>query len=162
MRTGFACFLVLGLLSAMCACKKPPQQSEDPLNRVVRTPTPAANNFLHQTFKVGSYERFEFEVPPRQINPKLHGSFSATMAGNTSAGASVDLLVMTPEEFEDFVQGKGKGGTASYSVQGTQGQTVDYALPPTLDEAQKYYLVFRNSARGTAKSVQADFTLAFE
>ena len=69
-------------------------------------------------------------------------------------------VFMTPDEFAEFTQGR--GGTASYSVTDSSGQTVSYALPSTLDLPQKYYVVFRNpGGKSSPKTVKAELTASF-
>jgi hypothetical protein len=158
MRIAPYCVALLCLLSFACT-KETQEKSPDELNRVVRTATPAPNNFVHKTFKLVGYTKYEFEVPAHLISPKLQGSFKAYAAGDPEQAASVDLLLMTPEQFNEFSHGASE--EVRYSVMGSSGQTVDYSLPSTIDQPQKYYLVFRNPAKGTRKTVEADFTASF-
>lgn len=161
---GLATFFLIAILLLSCACKKSPQQRERPpedLYRVDRgAATVAPKNLVHKTFQLPKYAKFEFEVPAHSISPKLQGTFKAFQSGNPDAAANIDVLLLTTEQFDDFIHGR--PGEAGYSLTGTSGQTVDYALPSTLEQPQKYYLVFRNPARqGTALSVAADFTASF-
>lgn len=159
---------VLGFAFVLtCACRKPAPKDEsnsiDPLNRVESAPKTASLTLVHSTFKVVRYTKFEFEVPAHSITPRLQGSFEVpptTNAGKTSDQDKIDFLVMTQDEFENFA--RGRSGTASYSVTAANAQTIDYALPSTLDSSQKYYAVFRKPAgKGHALSVTADLTVSF-
>jgi len=142
------------------ACKKTAAPTPaDPLYTVKQGATPAPVNFVHKTFKVNTSAKFEFDVPPHSVNPKLQGDFKAYASGNREQAASVDLLLLTPDQFVDFSRGTGE---PTYAVTGTSGQTVGYALAPTMDEGQKYYLVFRNAGKGSAATVEADFTVSFD
>jgi hypothetical protein len=68
---------------------------------------------------------------------------------------------MNAEQFADFSHGHG-GGTALYNVEATHAHEVEFVLPPSKDDPEKYYVVFVNSPGGApVKSVQADFTLSF-
>ena len=68
---------------------------------------------------------------------------------------------MNADQFGDYSRGHG-GGTALYTVESTHDHEVEFVLPPTQDQPQKYYVVFVNSPGGrAAKSVAADFSLSF-
>lgn len=154
-------FLSLGLTPA---CKHAPQpeasQATDVLSSVPATPPPAPLQLVHGSFKLATTTKFEFEVPAHCPTPKLEGSFAASDAGTPESPGNIDLLIMTPDEFDDFTHGH--GGTASYSVTGSSGQTVSYALPSTLDSPQKYFLVFRNPAgKNAPKTVKTEVTASF-
>ena len=154
-------------VTLVCACKRaaPREDSSyaDPLNRVETAPKTTSLNLVHNTFKVTRYTKFEFEVPAHSATPKLQGDFelsSAERVGDIGDQAEIDFLLMTQDEFEDFTQGR--TGAASYSVMGTPAQTVDYALPSTLEFPQKYYVVLRNpAAKAHPESVTADLTVLF-
>lgn len=161
------------LITLMClviaACNKTSttsvRQSPDALNRVEHAPPVPPINFVHKTFKLTDYADFEFEVPAHIAAPKLQGSFKSSLPGQSSDGfsdaANIDMLVMKPEDFEEFT--RHRGGAPSYSITGVHSQDVDYILPATLEQPQKYYLVFQNpSPKGPAKSVEADFTAIFK
>jgi hypothetical protein len=150
--------VLCAVLLVLAACQKAPEPKPEKLYTVDHAAAPAPVNFLHKTFKVPGYTRFEFELPAHSVNPKLQGTFKAFTSGNPDQPANVDLLLLTPEQFADFTNDQGE---ATYVVGGTSGQTIDYALPPTIDEGKKYYLVFRNPAKGSARSVEADFTATF-
>ncbi len=145
--------ILLASALALPGCSKQPAAPAAPerLYQVNHSATATPVNFVHKTFQVNSYAKFEFEVPPHTVSPKLEGNFSVS-------SASIDLLLLTPEQFADFTRGAGE---PTYSVLGSSGRSVDFALAPTTEEAQKYYLVFNNPARGSARSVQADFTASF-
>jgi len=161
--------LILSMCLAISACntksgQAPATQSPDALNRVEHAPPAPPNNFLHKNFKLTNYAKFEFEVPAHIAAPKLQGSFKSSLPGESddgfSAAANIDMLLLKPEEFEAFTHGR--GGAPSYSITGVHSQDVDYILPATMEEPQKYYLVFQNpSSKGPAKSVEADFTATF-
>lgn len=163
-RISFLALIASTLILCSCNKQQAPEQPQS-FNRVSRQATPASVKFLHRTFKVAGYTKFPFRVPAEQVNPKLQGSFRAfvkkTEEDATSEQPSpVDVMVMTPAEFDAFAHGR--GGEISYSIDASEGQSVDYALPPTLDTPADYYLVFHNSEQGaSSKMVQADFTLSF-
>jgi hypothetical protein len=146
-----------------CACKKQSPKEDttyvDPLNRVESAPKTASLSLVHSTFKVPRYTKFEFEVPAHSATPKLEGNFEVAAGGRTTEQDKIDFLVMTRDEFDDFA--RGRTGTASYSVTDAHAQTIDYALPSTLDSSQQYYVVFRNPAKVRTVSVTADLTVSF-
>ena len=131
----------------------------DGLSRAEKAPPPPPVKLVHGQFRVTTYKTFEFEVPAHAITPRLEGNFEASGSAENSA-ANIDLLVMTPDEFDQFSHGR--GGTASYSVTSSPAQTIDYVLPSPLDSSQKYYVVFRNPAgKQLPKLVKADLTVSF-
>lgn len=154
MKSGLGLVLILAV--SLGACNKAPEAKPEELYTVDRAAAPAPVNFLHKTCKVPSYARFEFDVPAHSLSPKLQGTFKGFASGNPDQPAGMDLLVFTPEQFTDFTKDQGE---ATYTI--SASQTVDYALPPTIEQRQKYYLVFRNPAKGSARSVEADFTALF-
>ena len=160
--------LIAVMFLCVSACNKTAgtsgRQSPDALNRVEHAAPVPPNNFLHKTFKLTNYAKFEFEVPPHITAPRLQGNFKSSLPGGSTNGfsdaANVDMLLMKPEDFEEFTQGR--GGAPSYSIAGVHSQDVDYILPATFEQPQKYYLVFQNSSpKGPAKSVEANFTASF-
>jgi hypothetical protein len=164
-------FLVIGLLACLGACSKSQPISEEPaqgasVDHIVVSKPQASNNLLHKTFAVKTYEAFGFTVPAHMVKPVLHGSFESFAKNKTgdllsSASADVDLLILNDQEFDDF--SRGKQGSATYAVDPSHSQTVTYAVPATVGEAQNYHLVFRNSPGGArSKLVKADFTVRFE
>ena len=157
---------VLALILVLGGCSKPPaKQTLNPLDRVDATRAKPVN-FLHKTFSVKKYAQFEFQVPIHSVIPRLHGTFKSFVQrpGEDSLSddsADVDFLLMNPEQFAEFSHGHGDG-TAMYTVDPTHDHEVEFLLPPTQEEPEKYYVVFRNSPGGAAlKYVEADFSLTF-
>ena len=69
-------------------------------------------------------------------------------------------MLLNPQEFEDLLHHR--DGTATFSATGPDRE-VDWTLTPTILEAQRYYLVFRNSSgKSTAELVDVDFTISFQ
>ena len=106
-----------------------------------------------------------FIVPPRTIHPELQGSFQSIVAGNgavpTSHRANIQIRLLNQQEFDHFAHGREE--TATFTNDPSDGGRVDRALVSSLFEAQKYYLIFRNSPQASStKIVDADFTLCFE
>jgi hypothetical protein len=167
MKTTLVGMLLVVLLGLGSGCNKPVRQESsqpevDPLNRVESAPKTASISLVHNTLKVADYTQFEFEVPAHSATPKLEGDFETLPKEETEGAnkATVDFLVLTPEEFVGFKTGH--GGTASYSITNAHAQAINYALPSTLDSSQKYYVVFRNRAgKSHPISVEADLTASF-
>jgi hypothetical protein len=161
-KTAVAISLSLMLASTL-ACKKAAMPEAQPTNvfdHVSKAPSAPPVNLVHGAFKVATFTKFEFEVPAHSISPRLEGSFESALATQSAASANIDLLIMTPDEFEDFTHGH--SGTSRYSVMGSPGQTVAYQLPSTLDSPQKYFVVFRNPAdKASPRAVKADLTASF-
>ena len=79
---------------------------------------------------------------------------------SSDESADVDFLILTRDQYDDFVHGR--AGAALFSLDTSHDQDVNVTLPGYQDQPQKYYLVFRNSPGGEAKKlVQADFTVDF-
>ena len=134
-------------------------------DRVNSHAPPAPKRFLHKTFSVKDYQAFSFEVPPHVVRSKLHGVFQSSVKNPgaepvSDESTAVELLLMTPEQFDDFTHRR--SATSTYAVEPSFSQDVDIDLAPTRAEPLKYYLVFRNSPGGPTRSVAADFTLTFQ
>jgi len=133
---------------------------------MVKSATPPAQHLLHKTFSVQKYESFEMQVPPHCLRPRLHGDFRSFRYGEqgnraSDDAASIDVLVFDEQQFKDFVQGP--GGDSTRSVQAAYERQIDWALPSSFDNPQKYYLVFNNATgKPKTKMVEADLTLSFD
>jgi hypothetical protein len=130
------------------------------------SPVGTSNAILHQTFAVAGIVNLPFEVPAHASNPQLRGTYRSFLKGNLKhageqageAGADVEFLVLNERQYGEFLNGR--QGEAVFSVEDAHDQEVNAGLPPTFDEAAKYYLVFRNNSH--AKTVvQADFRIDF-
>jgi hypothetical protein len=118
---------------------------------------------VHQRFAVQTFRGFLFIVPPRTIHPELHGRFRSMVAGTLPTGhrANIQLLLLNQQEFDNFSHGREE--TATFTNDPSDGGRVDWSLASPMFEAQKYYLIFRNSPEASSpKIVDADFTLSFE
>jgi hypothetical protein len=133
------------------------------------SPVGTSNAILHQTFAVAGIVNLPFEVPAHASNPQLRGTYRSFLKQRgvkqagvqaSDAGADVEFLVLTERQYADFLNGR--QGEAVFSVEDAHDQEVNAGLPPTFDEAAKYYLVFRNNSHDAAKRVvQADFRIDF-
>jgi hypothetical protein len=119
------------MLGSTLACKKAAMPEAQPTNvfdHVSKAPSTPPVNLVHGAFTVATFTKFEFEVPAHSISPRLEGSFESALATQSAASSNIDLLIMTPDEFEDFTHGH--SGTSRYSAMGSAGQTVAYQCPP--------------------------------
>jgi hypothetical protein len=166
----FALFVAFVALAAVlvtsCEKKKPPAEEEVvlPMDRVTASPASSSQSVLHKSFPVTSSAVFPFEIPAHIVMPHLHGNYKsfvkqlAVQADDDSA--NVDFLILSEAQYADFIHGH--AGEALFSADASHDQEVNFSLPASQDQPQKYYLVFRNSPGGsTKKIVQADFTVDF-
>jgi len=157
-------FLFAALILAATACQKekPPAETVLPSDRVAPSPVGTNQTILHQTFTVKSSTTFPFEIPPHAVRPHLHGifeSFVREVHGASDESANVDFLIVNADQYADLVGNR--PSEALFSVEASHNQAVNVDLPASLDQPVKYYLVFRNAARGPGKVVEADFHVDF-
>ena len=147
-----------------CQKKKPPvEETVLPMDRVTASPS-GSKTILHKTFSVTTSASFPFEIPAHAATPHLHGNYKSFVKQiSADAGddaANVDFLILKEDQYVDFAHGH--AGEALFSADMSHDQDVDFSLPASQDQPQKYYLVFRNSPGGAAKKiVQAEFTVDF-
>ena len=154
----------MAFFSASCQSKKAPsEEAVLPMDRVAPSPS-GSQTILHKTFSVTTSASFPFEIPAHAAVPHLHGNYKSfvkqisTDASDDSA--NVDFLILKEDQYSDFVHGH--AGEALFSADASHDQEVNFSLPGSQDQPQKYYLVFRNSPGGSArKIVQADFAVDF-
>jgi len=123
---------------------------------------------LHQTFAVANIVNLPFEVPPHASSPQLRGNYRSFVkpAGGkpgeteSSDAANVEFRVLNEAQYADFLNGR--DSETIFSADDAHDQEVNTALPPTVNQSAKYYLVFRNSSpKAGKKVVQADFRIDF-
>ena len=69
-------------------------------------------------------------------------------------------LILNEEQQSDSAGNRSR--EALFSVEGAHNQAVNFDLPPSLNKAVKYYLVFRNPGGSKAgKVVEANFRVDF-
>ncbi len=166
------CFLSLLLVSALfffvasCQKKNPPAQEEivPATDHVSPSPAASSQTVLHKTFSIATSATFSFEIPAHAAIPRLHGNYKSFVkqlgTQPDDEGANVDFLVLTEEQYTDFTHGH--AGEPLFSAGASHDQDINVSLPPSQDQPQKYYLIFRNSRGGASKKlVQADFTVDF-
>jgi hypothetical protein len=153
----------------LSACNQPQpapvKPTVNPLDRVDSSRIKPIH-FLNKTFTVKKYAQFQVEVPPHTAIPRIHGNFRSFIPrvdddDLSDDSTDVSFLLMNPQQFGDYSRGH-SSGTALYTVEATHDHEVEFVLPPTQDQPQKYYVVFTNLPGGPAiKHVQADFSLTF-
>ena len=119
---------------------------------------------LHRTFRVPSTVQVTFVVPAHAATPRLRGSYeSFVKQGGTqesNADADIEFLVLNEQQFADFLNRR--AGEVTFWADDAHAQEVNTSLPPTVDQPEKYHLIFRNNSRGPErKFVQADFRMEF-
>jgi hypothetical protein len=137
-----------------------PSESDHVGGSVVGTSVP----ILATTFRVRGAVQVPFQLPAHASTPRLVGSYQSflKMAGaqNDDTGAEIGFLVLNDQQFGDFL--KGRGGEAAFSADDARQQEVNTGLPPTMNQAQEYHLIFLNNSKGKEKKfVQADFRIEF-
>jgi hypothetical protein len=119
---------------------------------------------LNRTFHVRSTVQLAFEVPAHAATPRLLGSYESFFrqaeSHDSDTEAEIEFLVLNEQQFADFL--KQQAGEAMFSAENAHAQEVNTGLPPTMDQPEKYHLIFRNNSRGPErKFVQADFRMEF-
>ena len=166
-----AALLMIVLLALVCSCSRkaiPPEEPEAArsVDRPVHLNSEESKNVVHGVFTVSKYAQFAFVVPPHQAYPRLHGDFRSFTKrrdpdSTSDKTADIGLMLMTEQEFNDFL--KGRPGSTTYQLDPAHDQTVDWRVPITYDQPQQYHLVFCNSDGGPkTKFVKADFGISFE
>jgi hypothetical protein len=141
---------------------QPVQRPVSASDRVGNSPVGTSSDILHQTFGVAKAVSLAFEVPAHASNPQLRGTYRSFVkqAGGISADTDIEFLVLNEQQYGDFAGGH--GSEAVFSADDAHSQEVNTSLPPTIDKAAKYYLIFRNNSRAAGKKlVQADFRVDF-
>ncbi len=84
---------------------------------------------------------------------------TGALHGASDDSANVDFLIVNADQYADLVSDR--PSEALFSVEASHNQAVNVDLPASLDQSVKYYLVFRNAAKGPGKVVEADFHVDF-
>src|SRR5262249_32057370 len=106
----------LALFFLACGACNRTQSTGDAPTPMVRSEIPPEQQIVHKTFSVQKYESFEVQIPPHCLRPRLHGDFRAFRYGEqgnraSDEAASVDVLLMDEQQFNDFVHGPGDATT---------------------------------------------------
>jgi hypothetical protein len=156
--------LIASLLLAAGACTKeqPPVTAAEPRHRVAPTPVGTTQSVLQKTFNLKDSATFPFEIPADAVTPHLHGIFES-FAGHaheaSDDSANIDFLVLNEEQ--RTAAENNRASEAMFSVEASHNQAVNLDLPPSMNHAVKYYLVFRNPDDKNSKVVEANFRVDF-
>jgi hypothetical protein len=131
------------------------------------SPVGTSSAILHQTFGVAGIVNLPFEVPAHASNPQLRGTYKSFLnqPGAQASDADVEFLLLTEQQYGEFL--RGQASEAVFAAEDAHDQEVNTSLPPTRDQAVKYFLVFRNNRHAAGKRetgktfVQADFRVDF-
>ena len=149
-------FLSLLLTAALfvflisCQKKNPPAAEGLAIpatDRVAPSPAASSQTVLHKTFSVSTSATFPFEIPAHIAIPRLHGNYRSFVKQlgmpSDDDSANVDFLILTADQYADFTQGH--AGEPLFSADASRDQDVNVSLPPSQNQSQKYYLIFRNT-----------------
>jgi hypothetical protein len=118
---------------------------------------------LSKTFTLKSSETFPFEIPPHSSQPHLHGIFQAFAGkahGPSDDSANIEFEVQNEEQKSEA--DANHPSESLLSVEASHNQSVNLDLPPSMDQAVKYYLVFHNAQGSNSnKVVEANFRVDF-
>ena len=147
-----------------CSKKQPALQKTtvNPLDRVDNSKF-QPKNFLHKAFTVKTFSSFAVEVPQHVVIPRIHGTFTSFVKDGevrqSDDSTDISFLLMSADQYAEYAHGN-RQATALYTVDSSHDHEVEFLLPPTKEDAVKYYVVFVNLPTGkAAKMVEADFTL---
>lgn len=131
------------------------------LDRIIRRPASAPDNFLHTTFPVKTYIAFEILIPPGLVSPSLSGTYeSYTYVARQRVATDIEVLLLDDIQFRDFTHRT--VGSALYSIEPCSGQSLKWLLNSNYHNVKKYYFIFQNPGGiGQSPLVKADFTLRF-
>lgn len=116
---------------------------------------------VNRTFRVQSTVQVTFEVPAHAATPRLRGTYESFFKqAGSDTDAEIECLVLNEQQFADFLNRR--AGEATFSADDAHAQEVNTSLPPTVNQPEKYHLIFRNNSRGPEKKfVKADFRMDF-
>ena len=171
MNPKFVWWLVAVATLLVCSCSKKQPAYEQPQPNMDSVDRSAGSHLdpvkvLHRVISVSNHAEFAFSVPPHQKDARLRGTFrSFTKRGapdsTSDDTANIDVMVLNDQQLDDFQHGKPVAAT--YEIDPSHDQRVEWKAPATSDQAQAYHLVFNNSSGGAkTKFVQADFSVTFE
>ena len=134
-----------------------------PIDHPVFVEAGKPKHLLHNVFSVNNHTQFAFLVPPHQGKTRLRGTFRSFTKrddpDSTDRTANVDLLLLNEQEFNQFLHGQPQ--TVTYELDSVHNESVDWRVPTTFGEPEKYHLIFSNAGTGK-KFIEADFTVSFE
>ncbi len=166
LRLGCLAAAIGALLLFPPACTKAPlpqPKSDAPEQPLVRPPAATTQTVLQKTFHLRGSATFPFEIPAHEVQPHLHGSFESFVGQPRAASddaANISFLILNEEQHIAFASDH--PGEALFSVDSAHNQTVNFDLPPSMNQSIKYYLVFQSPAANKADLVvEATFRVDF-
>ncbi len=162
-RPHYSALIMVALLScAACNKEAPPQPVPvAPSDHVSPSPVGTSQTVLEKTFSLKASATFPFEIPAHAVQPHLHGifeSFAGQLHGASDDSANVDFLIMNEEQ--QTALASDHPSEALFDVEASHNQAINFDLPASMSRPVKYYLVFRNSAKGS-KVVEANFRVDY-
>jgi hypothetical protein len=161
-RRHLAALIAVFLLAAAACTKEPPPAPVTAPHRAALSPVGTSQTVLQKTFNLKDLATFPFEIPADAVTPHLHGifeSFTGRTHGASDDSANIDFLVLNEEQHT--AAENNRASEALFSVEASHNQAVNLDLPPSLNHAAKYYLVFRNPEGKSSKVVEANFHVDF-
>jgi hypothetical protein len=164
LRLGCLAYSIAVLLLFPLACTKaPPPKIDAPEQPLVRPPAPTTQAILQKTFHLKGSATFPFEIPAHEVQPHLHGSFESFVGQARAAAddaANISFLILNEEQHTALAGDH--PGEALFSVDSAHNQTVNFDLPPSMNQSIRYYLIFQSPA-GTKGDlvVEASFRVDF-
>jgi hypothetical protein len=143
---------------------QPASQTPNPAEHVGGSVVGSSRPILQTTFRVRAAVQVPFEVPAHAATPHLIGAYQSFLkqpaAESREEDGNIEFLVLNEEQYSAFLDKR--TGEAVFAADDADQQSVNTSLPPTLNQPQKYHLIFRNnSKRPQKKFVQADFRMEF-
>jgi hypothetical protein len=161
-RRHLAALIAVFLLAAAACTKEPPPAPVTAPHRAALSPVGTSQTVLQKTFNLKDSATFPFEIPADAVTPHLHGifeSFTGRTHGASDDSANIDFLVLNEEQHT--AAENNRASEALFSVEASHNQAVNLDLPPSLNHAAKYYLVFHNPEGKSSKVVEANFHVDF-
>jgi hypothetical protein len=164
-QTSLAVAIAILLCSAAACSKKEvaPASRTVPSDMVTHQNTATTLPVLAKTFTLKSSETFPFEIPAHSSQPHLHGifqTFAGQAHGPSDDSANVDFVILNEEQRSEA--DADRPSEALFSVEASHNQSVNFDLPPSINQPVKYYLVFRNAQGSKSnKVVEANFRVDF-
>lgn len=139
-----------------------PLRKPNAADLIAPSPVGTGGVILRKTFTVSSAVNFPFIIPAHAATPHLHGhyqSFTKQDSSGSEDGTDVGFLLMNESQYAEFIHRRPVDSL--FSVDASHDQEVNFGLPSSLSQPEKFYLVFRNAPEEGKKIVKADFSVEF-
>lgn len=160
-----ALIAIFSLAVAACTKQPPPPAPVTTTavpHRAAPSPVGTTQTVLQKNFTLKDSATFPFEIPADAVQPHLHGifeSFADRAHRGSDDSSNIDFLVLSQDQ--QTAAEHNRASEAMFSVEASHNQAVNVDLPPSLNQAAKYYLVFRNPDIKSSKVVEANFRVDF-